>query len=293
MTRGSPASKQPGFGSILDAVGVLYQPFPMPGAARGHIWHHVPETRRPRHFHAEPELNLIAAGSAKFGAGQAVMSVTAGDLLWWPPGQDHVLLEASLDFDLFVIGVTPDLSERVLGHEGESATTGAACLRLDPHQLAQFTAVCAAPAMDGGPAAVESHIGQLWREAHRLRARAPDRHPLTTRTLTSVLARPDLKRSDLARLARGHVSELSRHFHHDVGITLTTYRTRLRVLRFIDLVDRGESFLPAAIEAGFGSYSQCHRMFQQMFRCNPRAFFGSGIRDEMRDRFDPWTSVSR
>ena len=76
----------------------LYQPFPIPGEARGHIWHHVPETRRPRHFHAEPELNLIAAGNAVFGVGEATISVSAGDLLWWPPGQDHVLLDASPDF---------------------------------------------------------------------------------------------------------------------------------------------------------------------------------------------------
>src|SRR5689334_4660767 len=73
-----------------DVVDALYQPFPIPGAARGHIWHHVPATRRPRHFHAEPELNLIAAGRAAFGMGEAVMAVEAGDLLWWPPGQDHV-----------------------------------------------------------------------------------------------------------------------------------------------------------------------------------------------------------
>ena len=136
MTRGSSTSGETVSGSLSGAVEVLYQPFPIPGAARGHIWHHVPETRRPRHFHAEPELNLIAAGSAKFGVGEAVVSVTAGDLLWWPPGQDHVLLEASLDFDLYVIGVTPDFSERVLGSEKGVAMTGAAHLRLDALHLA-------------------------------------------------------------------------------------------------------------------------------------------------------------
>ena len=50
---------------------VLYQPFPLPGMARAHVWHHVPETRRPRHFHTEPELNLIAAGSGAFGVGDS------------------------------------------------------------------------------------------------------------------------------------------------------------------------------------------------------------------------------
>jgi AraC-like DNA-binding protein len=270
-------------------VEVLYQPFPMPGAARGHIWHHVPETRRPRHFHAEPELNLIAAGSARFGAGETVLSVRAGDLLWWPPGQDHVLLDASLDFDLYVIGVTAHFSERVLGPDGIATVGGAARLRLETGHLGRFAAVCARPVEVGATAAIERQIGDLWCEAHRLRRSAPDRHPLTARTLASVIARPDLKRSDLARFVRGNVSEVSRRFHQDVGLTLTAYRTRLRLLRFIEQVEQGARFLPAAMEAGFGSYSQCHRTFQQTFGCTPRAFFGMGILEEMRDRFAPMT----
>ncbi len=269
----------------------LYQPFPMPGSARGHIWHHVPETRRPRHFHAEPELNLIAAGRATFGVGQAVMAVVAGDLLWWPPGQDHVLLDASDDFDLYVIGLTPGFSDRALGDGATAAAASAARFRLEGDDLAKLAAICAAPLAFGATSDVERRVGDFWREAHRLRAVAHDRHLLTRRTLESVLARPDLKRSDLAQLVRGNVSELSRHFRQDVGLTLTTYRTRLRLLRFIDLVDRGQRFLAAAEEAGFGSYSQCHRVFQHTLGCAPRLFFHSGVREEMRDRYDPWPAI--
>ena len=279
------------FARIPGVVDALYQPFPIPGAARGHIWHHVPETRRPRHFHAEPELNLIAAGRASFGVGDATITVAAGDLLWWPPGLDHVLLDASLDFDLYVIGLTPGFSERVLGNTASAATTGAARFRLNSDHLVRFAEMCAAPIAVGATADVERQVGDFWRDAHRLRAVAHDRHSLTQRTLEAVLARPDLKRSDLAQLARGHVTDVSRHFRQDIGLTLTTYRTRLRLLRFIDLVDGGHRFLPAAEKAGFGSYSQCHRVFQHTFGCTPRLFFGPGLREEMRDRFDPWPAV--
>ena len=275
-----------------DVVDALYQPFPILGAARGHIWHHVPATRRPRHFHAEPELNLIAGGRATFGVGAAVTAVDAGDLLWWPPGQDHVLLDASPDFDLYVIGLTPGFSERVLGDLATSATASAARFRLDRDCLARFTAMCAAPVDSGATADVERKVGDFWRMAHRSRVVSHDRHLLTRRTLESVLARPELKRSDLAQFARGNVSEVSRHFHHDIGLTLTAYRTRLRLLRFIDLIDRGQRFLAAAVEAGFGSYSQCHRVFQQTFGCTPRLFFRSGIRKEMQNRFEPWPAAT-
>lgn len=46
----------------------LYQPFPMAGAARGPIWRYAPRYRGARHFHGEPELNLVLAGSGIFGA---------------------------------------------------------------------------------------------------------------------------------------------------------------------------------------------------------------------------------
>jgi len=266
----------------------LYQPFPIPGRARGHVWHHVPATRRPRHFHAEPELNLIAAGHATFGFGEATIPVSAGDLLWWPPGQDHVLLDATPDLDLYVIGVTPAFSEHVLAGHVTGAPGGAARLRLAAGALTSLRTVCARRVTAGDAAAVERHVGDLWREAHALRARIPDHHPLTARALSSLLGRPDLKRGELARLIHGNASEVSRYFHRDIGLTLVAYRTRLRLLRFIQLVEGGDrNFLAAAIDAGFGSYSQCNRAFQQAFDCPPRLFFGTGVSEEMKGRFAP------
>lgn len=263
----------------------LYQPFPIPGNARGHVWHHVPATRRPRHFHAEPELNLITAGQAVFGYGEATVSVSAGDLLWWPPGQDHVLLDATPELDLYVIGVTPAFSEQVLAGR---AAGGAARLRLDDAGLANLRGACALPIGGVDSTAVERHVGDLWRDAQALRARTPDHHPLTVRAMRRLLERPDLKRGELADLIRGNASEVSRCFHQDVGMTLVAYRTRLRLIRFIQQVEGGAgNFLAAAIEAGFGSYSQCHRAFQRAFDCTPRLFFGSGVSEEMKGRFAP------
>lgn len=266
----------------------LYQPFPIPGTARGHVWHHVPATRRPRHFHAEPELNLIAAGDAVFGVGEAIISVSAGDLLWWPPGQDHVLLDASPDLDLYVIGVTPAFSEHVLADRPSGSCGGATQLRLDPDTLTGLREACAAQVAGGDAAAVERHVGDLWREAQRLRARMSDHHPLTVRALSSLLGRPDLKRGELARLIHGNASEVSRYFHRDLGLTLVAYRTRLRLMLFIQSIERDHhSFLAAAVHAGFGSYSQCHRAFQHAFDCTPRVFFGTGLCEQMKGRLAP------
>lgn len=233
----------------------------------------------------------MASGTGKFGMGHTVLSVAGGDLLWWPPGQDHELLDASPDFDLFVIGLTPELSSRVLGAGEGAAFGGPVRSRLSAAPLARFSALCSAPLESQDPLVIERHVGDLWREAHALRTTPPDMHTLTRRTLTSLIERPGLARTDVAQLVRGYPSEVSRYFHRDMGVTLTKYRTRLRLLRFIQAVDDGSSnLLSAALEAGFGSYSQCHRAFQRTFGCAPRDFFGTSLRRQMGDAFSPWAS---
>lgn len=270
----------------------LHQPFPLPGAARAHIWHHVPETRRPRHFHSEPELNLIAAGSASFGVGDKTIAVAAGDLLWWSPGQDHVLLDASPDFDLFVIGATFEFSARVLETKRDSMYAGATRVRLDSAALVAFRSGCAAP-LANDQVAVERHVGELWRKAHEVRLAGSDKHTLTARALPSLIEHPELRRSDVAAVVRGHPTEVSRHFHRDFGLTLTEYRTRLRLLRFIRAAKTGEAtLLLAALEAGFGSYSQCHRAFQETLGCSPRHYFRKAC-SQLERAFLPFGSRPR
>ena len=269
-------------------VAALYQPFPMAGAARAQVWRYSPEFRRPRHFHAEPEINVVARGTGTFGAGESVTDVAAGDLVWWLPGQDHELIDASTDFDLYVIGLTPELSARVLGASLEAAYAGPARVRLAPRLLAHLKALCGGSNGLADVAAVERRVGDLWRHGHALRVEPADRHVLTRRALTSLLEGADVDRADLAHLSRTHPSEVSRHFRRNVGLTLTAYRTRLRLLRFIELADGGAAnLLSASNGAGFGSYSQCHRAFQRAFGCGPRRFFGSGGAGPMRDVFAP------
>jgi AraC-like DNA-binding protein len=264
----------------------LYQPFPM-GAprARAQVWRHTPSFRRPRHFHEEPELNLVVAGSGQFGIGEATLTVHAGDLLWFASGQDHVLLEgASDDFDLFVFAVTPELSSRVLGAESaRRALTGALCTRLPEGGLGRLRSLSAANVGVTDVAAIERHVGDLWREAHALRAVSTSLHPLTRRALDALTVEPELGRDDLAARTRSCPSEVSRHFHRDIGLTLTEYRTRIRLLRFIHGVDAGASLTRAAFDAGFGSYSQCHRAFTQTLGHSPRAFFRRDLRSHMAE----------
>jgi AraC-like DNA-binding protein len=273
----------------------LYQPFPMASIARGQVWRYSPEYRRPRHFHAEPEINIVSAGSATFGVGESTMNVRAGDLLWWLPGQDHELIEASLDFDLFVVGFTPALSARVLGSMTAEAHCGAVLTHLAADATKRLVARCAGLLTVADIPAIEQRAGDLWHEAHALRRAGrglEDMHALTRRALRSLLERGDVRRSDVS-LAGADPGDVSRHFRRNVKLTLTAYRRRLRLLRFIEEMDRRpRSLLAAAHAAGFGSYSQCHRSFQSILGCTPRAFFAGPTRDAMSATFEPPASWS-
>jgi AraC-like DNA-binding protein/quercetin dioxygenase-like cupin family protein len=269
----------------------LYQSF-LPATERtaAHVWKFSPKFggRRPRHFHDEPELNLLVAGSARFGIGDAVVEARAGELLAFPAGQDHVLLAASPDLYLFAIGLSPQLSAQVLGAESHYAAFPAH-LRLTAGDLRQVVARAGAIVDQLG---VEQRVAELWEQVAWLRRRHTTRigdtlHVLTRRALSLLADEPQLERDALAKTAHGSPSVLSRCFHKDVGTTLVKYRARLRLLRVIRAFDEGERELKrASARAGFGSYSQFHRVFQAELGCSPRAFFGSPLRERMQNAYE-------
>jgi AraC-like DNA-binding protein/mannose-6-phosphate isomerase-like protein (cupin superfamily) len=270
----------------------IHQGFlPPSGQSRAFVWKYSPVNwgRRPRHFHIEPELNLIASGHAVFGIGETVVRVSRGDLLGFPPAQDHVLLDASPDLYLFAIGMAPALSSDILRGAADEGMLPLH-LRLGSDEFRILVNRASAIVDRDG---VEQPCAELWDHAHWLgrlcTARSPaTMHVLTRRALSAVSRAPHLELQALARRLRTADSEISRYFHRDVGMTFARCRTRLRLLRLIGLMDGGSMTLAAAAESsGFGSYSQCHRIFQAELGCSPRRFFHAGLREQMQRAYDP------
>ena len=111
----------------------LFQPFPMLPGRAAQVWRHQPEYRRPRHFHEETEVNAVVRGSALVGIGDRTLELGPGELVMFEPGQDHVLLEASDDLELFVFALRPELaasasSARSANERWQSAT----CVTVSP-----------------------------------------------------------------------------------------------------------------------------------------------------------------
>ncbi len=81
---------------------------------------------------------------------------------------------------------------------------------------------------------------------------------------------PNEDRHAIAKALGTTADRLGRVFKSEMGETLAEYRNRLRLERFFSVVDaEGGNLLGAALDAGFGSYAQFHRVFHAAFGCSP------------------------
>jgi AraC-like DNA-binding protein len=100
------------------------------------------------------------------------------------------------------------------------------------------------------------------------------RHPAVAAALRMLVADPSLTGGDIAKKMGVSLSRFARVFKTDMGISLVDHRNQLRLERFLSLVDSGGSnLLEAAYAAGFGSYSQFHRVFRALRGRSPRDYF--------------------
>lgn len=236
----------------------------LPGRA-AQVWRHQPAHRRPRHFHEETELNAVVRGAALIAVGNRRVEVSRGELIVFEPGQDHALLEASDDLELFVMALRPTLAARarlprVLDQK----------ISLGERDLFALRERALAVGEMRDAVTVERQVVELFAA---LDAHPSSSHASSRRALAALWGSPNLSANELARRLRIAPAQLSRQFHRDLGLRLVEHRARIRLIRFIRFVDQGASLSAAALDADFGSYAQCHRIFQRALGCSPRDYF--------------------
>ena len=149
--------------------------------------------------------------------------------------------------------------------------------RVDAHKQENAALLCAM-------------LGMLLTEMPRSRGKsfvsgleAP--HPAVTKAARILSDDPTLSASDLAANLLVSPSRFARVFKGEMGVSLVRYRNQLRLERFVKIMDGGgSSMLEAALEAGFGSYAQFHRVFQALRGTTPRAYLGRAARRGRRSR---------
>lgn len=109
---------------------------------------------------------------------------------------------------------------------------------------------------------------------HRLAWRASERpgprSVVVERTLAAIAETPEVRGRVLARRFGVSSGHLARTFKREVGISLVEHRQRILLERFFSTLERGAtSLVDAALEAGFGSYAQFHRVYRKLMRATP------------------------
>lgn len=93
-----------------------------------------------------------------------------------------------------------------------------------------------------------------------------------------LAVQPGISQASLARRVGMSGHRLSRAFHREMGMQLSAYRIEHRLERFFALVEemenerRSVALTELALQSGFGSYSQFHRVFSARFGRSPRRF---------------------
>jgi AraC-like DNA-binding protein len=264
----------------------------------GRVVRHTVGDVRPRaHRHAELELNLVVRGTASYLLGDRRYALTPGTLTWLFPGQDHVLVDESSDHELWWAVFRPALVARI-------ATTpqarpllvedpaGQFSRRLDSGRVRRLGALFheVRDAETGDDVLVNSGLAYLLSFAWRALldsddvVEGVDLHPAVETVARMLRADPDA--GDLATLARAaslSPSHLSRIFKEQTGVSISRFRNQQRLQRFLRLYGRGRrtTALAAALEAGFGSYAQFHRVFREQTGRSPSALRTAAADDDL------------
>jgi len=256
----------------------------LPPAWDGNLWRcgHLGRAR-PVHRHAELEFNLVIQGAGTYLLANRRYQIGRGDLLWLFPGQEHVLVEETADFAMWVGVFRPRLVRRIATDPGArvlrlAEPPGEYCRRLgrgDLDRLVGLFAEVEATRDRVGLFNTGSAYALLatWR-AFEGAVDVPVRevHPAVEKAARLIRSDPGTLRLDeLARRSGLSPSRLSRLFKRQTGISWVDFRNRERIKRFLGLYGSGQrrNVLDTALQAGFGSYPQFHRVFQRVMGCTP------------------------
>jgi AraC-like DNA-binding protein len=264
----------------------------------GRVVRHAAGDVRPRaHRHAEVEVNLVVRGTASYLLGERRCELAQGTLTWLFPRQDHVLVDESGDHELWWAVFRSALVARIATTREarpllEEDPVGQFSRRLDSARVVRRGGLFGVGGVAQWRVDVLFNAGLQYLLVFAWRAfldsedvvEGTDLHP-AVETVARLL-RADPSAGDLASLARAaslSPSHLSRLFKAQTGVSISRFRNQQRLQRFQLLYGRGRrtTALAAALEAGFGSYAQLHRVFRESTGRSPSALRAAAADDDL------------
>jgi AraC-like DNA-binding protein len=243
--------------------------------------------RHSPHHHDELEVNLVLRGRASYLFGNRRVPLPVGSMIWLFPRQEHVLIDWSPDFLMWVVVFKTGLVKRLAGKSDRrilgSADPGEIfCRQIETGQAELLNQVFEGAGNDQldlpfTNTALGYALVASWRayQSSSESVSRSDVHPAVAKAARLVSeAETPTSLNQLARSAGLSPARLSRLFKRQTGISLTAFRQRKCLERFLRLYRTGARYtlIEAALLAGFGSYPQFHRVFCHGMGMNPAAY---------------------
>lgn len=258
----------------------------LPKDWQGNLWHYrFQDWRHTYHHHVELEFNLVTRGSGVYLLDNEKCQMRRGDLIWLYPTQNHVLVQESVDFEMWIGVFRPQALGEIAtdsNHEPlrRDRASGEVCRRLTLKQVQYLCTLLENTAATKDRAALfNAGLGYAFLTAWQYFENASaipieDVHPAVEKA--AQLLQRDSDSTNLAQLTRQtglSPARLSRLFKQQTGVTIVDFRNRQRLAKFLRLYGNGQrhTMLEAALAAGFGSYPQFHRVFKKNLGCSPRS----------------------
>jgi AraC-like DNA-binding protein len=263
----------------------------IPEQMDGFSFDYRPPVRFPvaAHHHEELEVGFVASGSATYLIEHGRVPLRVGTMIWLFPKQEHILVDASRDFVMWIAMFRQNLVRRctnsperqILRSEDPGTIL---CHQLDPGSLAPLSAIFKAAKTAGmkgdyefANAALQYALLAAWQtfQFSGTPALLTNVHPAVA-SAARILSQSDepVSLPKLARLSGISSARLSRLFKEQTGVSLTVFRQRNALDRFIRIFGQGRqySLIEAALRAGFGSYPQFHRVFRNHMKLSPAEY---------------------
>jgi len=262
----------------------MHQRLQLPAALDGSVWRYGNAASANRkHTHVELEFNLVTRGSGTYLVGNRRYGIRRGDLLWLFPAQEHVLIEQSSEFEMW-IAVFRHKTVKQAATDADALALlrqsfdGEACRRLTQADLARLESLSTElsssrehPGLfNAGLSYALLHAWQCFERATEVAVH--DVHPAVERAARLIRDQAaTLSLDKMAHHAGLSPARLSRLFKQQTGFAMADFRNRKRLERFFEIYGTGQrhTMLAAALEAGFGSYAQFHRIFRRNAGCSP------------------------
>jgi AraC-like DNA-binding protein len=246
-----------------------------------------PSRPRAPHYHDELEVNVVLAGKASYLFGTRRVPLMAGSMIWLFPRQEHVLIDCTYDFSMWVVVFQPALVDRRTT-DGNRQVLRARdpgdifCRQIETRRAELLNQVYESASgedrdIDFVNAALDYALVASW-DAYQFASEPlprTDVHPAVAKAARLIAeAETVLSLDELAHKAGLSAPRLSRLFKHQTGTSLTAFRQRKSLERFLRIYRKGArySLIEAALLAGFGSYPQFHRVFCRLMGMNPASY---------------------